>query len=270
MNKTMRRVGGVVLSAVFAGSVLTACGNDEEENAASDQVVSSEDDRPVEERFEWQARAADPNGILIFQPKGSESKGQILSTETRSYEPGSEEAKTSEPEGVVFQLVDSSPVEPVPFSESDGPTGFDGMVPTGYTQSAAGAALAAAAYAAAAFSPNYPEFIEKASVGATEETRKRVESVAAQIAQDKETLRSVHTVGRAPASEGVRVELIRPDYARVTIYSRGEKENGMQGLIALTRDLEWVDGQWKMNISSNPSVSESDQLPEEACTWNQS
>ena len=144
------------------------------------------------------------------------------------------------------------------------------MVPTGYTQSAAGAALAAAAYAAAAFSPNYPEFIEKASVGATEETRKRVESVAAQIAQDKETLRSVHTVGRAPASEGVRVELIRPDYARVTIYSRGEKENGMQGLIALTRDLEWVDGQWKMNISSNPSVSESDQLPEEAWTWNQS
>ena len=36
MNKTMRRVGGVVLSAVFAGSVLTACGNDEEENAASE------------------------------------------------------------------------------------------------------------------------------------------------------------------------------------------------------------------------------------------
>ena len=269
MNKTMRRVGGVVLSAVFAGSVLTACGNDEEENAASDQVVSSEDDRPVEERFEWQARAADPNGILIFQPKGSESKGQILSTETRSYEPGSEEAKTSEPEGVVFQLVDFSPVEPVPFSESDGPTGFDGMVPTGYTQSAAGVALAAAAYTAAAFSPNYPEFIEKASVGATEETRKRVESVAAQIAQDKETLRSVHKVGRGPASEGAKVDLIRDDYARVSLYSFGKRQDGTEGLVSITQDFQWIDDQWKLSISGTPEVSAVETLPKEAWTWDQ-
>lgn len=267
MSKTMRRVGGVLLSALFAGSVLTACGSDDENTSGSEQVAAADDDRPVEERFEWQARAADPNGILIFQPKASESKGQILSTETRSYEPGSEEAKNSEPEGVVFQLVEYSPSAPIPFSTSDGPTGFDGVVPTGYTQSAAGAALAADAYAAAAFSPDYPEFIDKASVGATEETRKRVEDVATEIAKDKETLRSVHAVGRGPASEGAKVELLRPDYARVSLYSRGEKEDGTQGIIALTRDLEWVDGQWKMNISADPSVSESDELPEGAWTW---
>lgn len=269
MNKTMRRVGGVVLSAVFAGSVLTACGNDEEENAASDQVVSSEDDRPVEERFEWEARAADPNGILIFQPKASESKGQILSTETRSYEPGSEEAKTSEPEGVVFQLVDFSSVEPVPFSESDGPTGFDGMVPTGYTQSAAGAALAAAAYTAATFSEHYPEFVEKATVGSTSETRDRARAIAERFSADKQGVAEVHKVGRGPASEGAKVDLIRDDYARVSLYSFGKRQDGTEGLVSITRDFQWMDDQWKLSISGTPEVSAVETLPKEAWTWDQ-
>ncbi|MBF4554379.1 hypothetical protein [Corynebacterium suicordis] len=266
MNKTMRRIGGVFLSAVFAGGALAACGSDDEENAGSEQVAAAEDDRSVEERFEWQARAADPNGILIFQPKASESKGQILSTETRSYEPGSEEAKNSKPEGVVFQMVDFTGAAPIPFSESDGPTGFDGMVPTGYTQSAAGAALAAEAYTGAALSSVYPEFLEKVSVGTTDEMRNEAKKNADFVAQSKD-IQTAHKAGHYPASEGAKVEMIRPDYARVSVYSRGTKEDGTPGFISTSRDLVWVGGLWKMSFDSQPSVAETDEFPKEGWSW---
>ena len=170
---------------------------------------------------------------------------------------------------MVFQLVDFSSAAPVPFSESDGPTGFDGMVPIGYTQSAAGAGLAAEAYQGAGLSNVYPEFIEKVSIGATSDIQEKAKRNSAEIGQRKE-FRDAHKPGYYPASEGSKVEMIRPDYARVSMYSRGEKEDGTDGLVIITRDLAWVDGRWKMNFDADPALGDADELPEGAWSWSQS
>ncbi len=229
------------------------------------------DSRSVADRFEWADRKADINGQMVYKPEPR--VGKILSETTRSYSsPTGVEASTARPEGVIFQSIDMANAVPVPFSMSDGPTGFDGNVPVGYTRSFAGAALAAGAYNCSTLT-FFPSVAKEKTI-VYEPTAEQMESVRAGERAMKEELHKspegaydVFQTGVVNAPDGYTIEAYDGSYARVIIYDRSNNlESGGQSIYASTVDLIWVDHGWMLKGYSH-TPEKLDSFPEGMIAW---
>ncbi|MGO2516850.1 MAG: hypothetical protein ACTH8X_12095, partial [Corynebacterium variabile] len=206
---------GFVATVVVVAAILFIVNRNGDSGNSSTADNSASGDDLVSE-MEWTGKRADINGQMVYFPK--DTKGQPFSTTVRDYSGDPGAAGSGTPSRTVFQTTDFSGGAPVPFSTQDGPTGFDGTVPVGYSQSAAGAALAAAAYFPQ-ISPvrtTYEEFVEKATYRPTSDQLSRA---AERVADDKDS--------RAPGEHGTivgaaasmySVPVFDTDYARVILY----------------------------------------------------
>ncbi|RAV33358.1 hypothetical protein [Corynebacterium heidelbergense] len=268
-RRNVRTLGAVIAAALLGLGGAAACGTSPERGDGADSAgsASEEDRRPPEQRFQWSAKAPDPHGVEVYAPPAGEGRGQVLSTATRTYDPGSTQARESRPENIIFQITDLGGIHPVAFSTSDGPTGFDGLVPVGYTQSAAGAALAAQAYMTAPTGQGYGDLVEKVVEDATDADRRSARQHSDRMAGDAE-MKERSVAGYYPASEGARVALVAADRAEVMIYERGQKADGSVGFFGRPMSLHWAEGRWKISsFHTFPRMWEGDQLPPEAWQW---
>lgn len=230
------------------------------------------DSRSVADRFEWADRKADINGQMVYKPEPR--VGKILSETTRSYpSPTGVEASTARPEGVVFETIDMERLYPIPFSMSDGPTGFDGNVPVGYTRSAAGAALAAGAYniATIKFNPDPQKFksmtADKNSPDIDVFRKLKDERVTKGETQDGDADEAFRR-GYIISPVGYKIVAYDGTYAKVMLCSVFPPEIAPEGksVRVANVDLVWTDQGWKVKMYT-PMTSESDSLPEGLISW---
>lgn len=237
--------------------VVTRGGEDDGASDSSDSAIDTS--KPLSEQFEWEGKEADPLGTMVYFPK--DEKGQPLSDSVRDYSDDPEAAASGTPSETLFQTTTFAAGTPIPFSTEDGPTGFDGTVPIGYSKSGAGAALAAAAYANQ-ISPirgTYAEFAEKGFIDPTSEFLEKSER------REKEQGREPEEQGElfSQAYVNYTVDAFDGDYARISIYRQYEDTPA-----AFSLDLRWDTNTWKLD--GNLSVpSKVDRIPEEAHTWKQ-
>lgn len=248
----------VLVLAVLVAAVIATVrggGDNETSEATPDQNAVPGD---IASNFEWKDKKADSFGDMEYLPE--DERGQILSEKTRDYA-NLDEAKAARPENVVFQAVKFSAGWPIPFSTTDGPTGFDGSVPVGYTNSAAGAALAAAAYfTQAASPPTGEEYARKVLLDPTEEAVERITKQA----DESRSIHEAHDPIVGDTSRGFNVTAFDQDYARVAIYLQAAG-GGEQSVLASEYSLKWVDGMWK--IADIEGAEQMDELPEGIETW---
>lgn len=243
----------VLVAAVIA--MVRGGGDNETSEATPDQNAVPGD---IASNFEWKDKKADSFGDMEYLPE--DERGQILSEKTRDYATP-EEAEAARPEDVVFQAVKFSAGWPIPFSTSDGPTGFDGSVPVGYTNSAAGAALAAGAYFThIAAPPTGEEYARKVLLNPTE-------SAVEQIIEGAEAGRAAHEAHDpifGDTTRGFNITAFDQDYARVVVYHQypGGGENSVVGA---EYSLKWSDDMWK--IADIEGAEQMSALPEEIETW---
>lgn len=246
----------VLVVAAAALFIVNRNGGDGDNNSASTKDSVSAD------QFTWSDKQADPWGTMMYLPE--DRRGQILSEDTRTYsDPFSESAGSARAEGVIFQATEFSGGAPIPFSSTDGPTGFDGVVPTGYTQSAAGATLAAAAYfTQMTMPPSYAEYIEKATINpSTDDIAKAKDRVEENRAAHEE-----HDDIVGGAMRFYQVDAFDGDYAKIRLYLVSAA-GGKDSVLESTADYRWVDGMWKISDQSGRRVL--DTVPEEAESWPQ-
>lgn len=228
-------------------------------NRDSDETTTpAEDTADAVLGMQWSGKQADVWGNMVYFPK--DTKGQPLTERVRDYTGDTVAAASGTPSKTVFQTTDFSGGVPVPFSTQDGPTGFDGTVPIGYSQSAAGAALAAAAYATQV-SPvrtTYEEFIAKGTYQPT----------SAQLAKARERVAD-EADSRAPGPHGeiagwhfpmYSIEVFDGDYARVVLYASLSDGNA-----AWPIELRWDNNTWK--FSATGEVQEPAEIPQGVISW---
>jgi hypothetical protein len=258
-RKSFRRIlaAGFIVVVVVVAAVLFFVnrGNDDKDGALSGGSGSS---TPAEQ-FDWAGKKADPRGVMVYFPK--DTKGQPLSDSTRDYSGNQTAAASGTPSDTVFETTDFSGGAPIPFSTKDGPTGFDGTVPTGYSKSAAGAALALAAYLpqVSPVRTTYEEFTQKATVDATSDSLAR----AADRVRDPEDSRAPRPQGEIEggAFPLYSVQAFDGDYARIILYNGNDPDR----LVAISGDLRWEDNTWKgvgMNL-----VKDVSEVPQGAQSW---
>ncbi|WP_125187507.1 hypothetical protein [Corynebacterium bovis] len=230
------------------------------------------DSRSVADRFDWADRKADINGQMVYKPEPR--VGKILSETTRSYpSPTGVEASTARPEGVVFETIDMERLYPIPFSMSDGPTGFEGNVPVGYTRSAAGAALAAGAYNVATIqmTPD-PQKLKSivanpspADIDAFQQLKEDRESDSDNRKADAdEAFRRGYIVSPA----GYKITAYDGSYAQVMICDVTSPEMDPEGksIRISSVDLIWTEQGWKVKMYT-PKNTTRDSLPEGLISW---
>ncbi|WP_125175067.1 hypothetical protein [Corynebacterium bovis] len=230
------------------------------------------DSRSVADRFEWADRKADINGQMVYKPEPR--VGKILSETTRSYpSPTGVEASKARPEGVVFETIDMERLYPIPFSMSDGPTGFDGNVPVGYTRSAAGAALAAGAYNVATiqFNPDPQKFksmVADKSSPDIDAFRRIKDERATNSELQNDDADEVFRRGYIISPAGYKIAAYDGTYAEVMLCSVFPPEIAPEGKSVRVSyvDLVWTDEGWKVKMYT-PMTSESDSLPEGLISW---
>lgn len=265
----------VVIVAAVALFIAGRFGGDDSTDASGDAAAGGAggavSSGQVAERFEWADRKADVNGQMVYKPEPR--RGQILSDRVRSYPSASgPEASSSKPQGVIFESIDIAKLTPVPFSTSDGPTGFDGDVPIGYSRSAAGAALAAGAYRAPiVFSDASPEKSRKILANPTtdqlEAARKLGEGWEIAVEQEGEAKSDGFLDGRLDAPDGYIINSYDGSYARVTIFDKGQNPTPSGKTIAASVvDLTWTDAGWKVK-GYDPEPTELDAFPEGMLSW---
>lgn len=254
----------IVTVAVLVLVVLVAAGVALLRNGGDDSV--SPEPVPTQEiqaddtasKFQWKDKKADSFGDMEYLPE--DERGQILSEQTRSYDT-LDEARAARPQNVVFQAVKFSAGWPIPFSTSDGPTGFNGSVPIGYTNSAAGAALAAGAYfTQIAAPPTGEEYARKVFLNPTSENIERLK-------ENSDKNRAAHAEHEpivGDTSRGFTVTAFEKDYARVAIYVQGTG-GGEGSVMGNEFSLEWKDNMWK--VARIESVQQMNDLPEGVETW---
>lgn len=252
-------IGGIIVVVVAVILVVVAVigsrqGGDE--TADDTEQSQSSDSAGPAGKFSWKDKQADAFGRMGYL--ADDPKGQILSTDTRTYS-SLEAAEDARPEGIVFQATEFSGGWPIPFSETDGPTGFDGTVPIGYTKSAAGAALATAAYyTQSSMPPTMGEYTEKVLLGAADDQLDAAREQSRKAVEERGTEVTVH--GNSPGHYAINA--FDGDYASVIIYNTSPSSGRVQ---AAQFELRWIDGQWK--VSGAVSVEAFDTLPEGAQTW---
>lgn len=242
----------VVAAAILL--IVNRVGDDDSDTSAQEPVTA--------DQYSWADKKADPWGTMMYLPE--DRRGQILSEDTRDYaDPSSDAAADARAEDVIFQATEFSGGAPIPFSSTDGPTGFDGVVPTGYTQSAAGATLAAAAYfTQMTMPPSYAEYIEKATIDpSTDDIAKAEDRVEENRAAHEE-----HDDIVGGAMRFYQVDAFDGDYAKIRLYLVSAA-GGEDSVLESTADYRWVDGMWKISDQSGRRVL--DTVPEEAESWPQ-
>lgn len=245
----------VIALAIVIVAGRNSGGSDDDEQSGGNSASS--DSMGTAGNFEWKDKKADAFGRMGYLPV-DDDRGQILSTTPRTYS-GNDTASTARPEGVVFEATRFSGGWPIPFSESDGPTGFDGNVPVGYTKSSAGAALAATAYyTMSAWPATIAEYTDKVLI----------DPPAEQVSWAKEqsrnaTPKSTDEITISGNSSGhYEVSVFDGDYAQVIVYTTSPSTSRV---LAAQYDLNWVDGMWKVKTLS--AAEPMDSLPEGAQTW---
>lgn len=268
----------VVIVAAAALFIVGRIGGDDSTDASGDGAaggaggaggVGSSDQ--VVDRFEWADRKADVNGQMVYKPEPR--RGQILSDRVRSYPSASgPEASSSKPQGVVFESIEISKLYAVPFSTSDGPTGFDGDIPVGYSRSAAGAALAAGAYNGATLIVNAsPEKSRKILANPTTDqldfARGLSEAWKDGGEQEYGSTFDGFLDGKLNAPDGYIINSYDGSYARVTIFDKGlNPMPSGKPIAASVVDLTWTDAGWKVK-GFDPEPAELDAFPEGMLSW---
>lgn len=265
----------VVIVAAVALFIAGRFGGDDSTDASGDAAAGGAggavSSGQVAERFEWADRKADVNGQMVYKPEPR--RGQILSDRVRSYPSASgPEASSSKPQGVVFESIDMAKLTAVPFSTSDGPTGFDGDVPIGYSRSAAGAALAAAAYnSVTLFMDPSPEKSKSMLAAPTTDKISNAEHLKEGwmkvVEEEGANKLDGFLDGRLDAPDGYIINSYDGSYARVTIFDKGQKPmpDGKTVGSAVV-DLTWTDSGWKIK-GLDPEPVALDAFPEGMLSW---
>ncbi|MDN8578304.1 hypothetical protein [Corynebacterium bovis] len=265
----------VVIVAAVALFIAGRFGGDDSTDASGDGAAGGAggavSSGQVAERFEWADRKADVNGQMVYKPEPR--RGQILSDRVRSYPSASgPEASSSKPQGVIFESITMDTIAPIPFSTSDGPTGFDGDVPIGYSRSAAGAALAAGAYRAPnLFSDPSPEKARSVLAKTTTDQLSKFEAMQKEreqyIADEGESKLDGFLDGHLDAPDGYIINSYDGSYARVTIFDKALNPMPSGKTIgAAVVDLTWTDAGWKVK-GFDPEPAELDAFPEGMLSW---
>jgi hypothetical protein len=247
-----------VVTVIAVNSSNSNQSNSADSTNSQDSSASSSEGDGAAAGFNWKDKKADPFGRMGYL-SAEDDRGQILSTTTRSYAT-LDDAKRARPEGVVFQATRFSGGWPIPFSTSDGPTGFDGTIPIGYTKSAAGAALAAAAYdTQTSMQISQEEFTRKVWLN------KATDDQLAEAKQNSEKAREVRgdeiTVDGTSAGH-YAVTAFDGDYAQVVVYVTSPSTGRV---IADQWELQWSEGMWKLKYIA--AMQKFDELPEGVSTW---
>lgn len=153
--------------------------------------------------------------------------------------------RTEPPQGVMWQQVDGGPM---PFSTSDGPTGIDGELPTGFAQTPQGAALAAQQFVARMLASKAGALAITSKRAVFDTLQSRQEAIARTAA-----LREWPPVplGR---SEAYRVTYWSRDYAVIELALAPEKEK-IQTWTTGRADLLWRDNDWYIKGGPIPSAN---------------
>lgn len=229
-------------------------GDDQAGQQNGDSSANGEE-QPLADQYSWEHKEADPFGQMVYAAE--DRRGQVLSDTTREYD-SADDAANAAVDDVVFQATDFSGRVPIPFSKTDGPTGFDGTVPVGYSQSAAGASLAAAAYFTQSWTPShYAEYMEKATVDPSSDDIARAEDEAEAGSQNFDENELIFGWAN-PAHQVITYD---GDYAKINVFMQDRDDNAVQ----TTVELRWVDGMWK--TSSVSEMEQIDAIPEEASVW---
>lgn len=248
---------GFVATVVVVAAILFIVNRngDSEDASHSGGGVSSNADPAAD--VEWAGKKADWLGTMVYFPK--DTKGQPLSTTVRDYSGDPGAAGSGTPSRTVFQTTDFSGGAPVPFSTQDGPTGFDGTVPVGYSQSAAGAALAAVPYMYQEMTPlksTYVEYVEKCIY---EPSTEDISSARSRADTDGRNPSSAEDVfGQAVSMYSV--DVFDGDYAKITLYI-----NASDGPGGVPMELRWDENTWKLSgIGAPTQISE---IPQDVHSW---
>lgn len=248
----------IVVLVVAAGLFIINRGGEDDQA----QPVGGGDADVSAEQFQWADKKADPWGTMMYLPE--DRRGQVPSTDTRQYpDPFGMQAANARAEGVVFQATEFSAGAPIPFSTTDGPTGFDGTVPIGYTQSAAGATLAASAYLTqSAHPPTYAEYFRKVTINPSTADIAKAE-------QRVEENRAAHEANDDITGAAMRfyqVDAFDGDYAKIRLYLVSAA-GGPKSVAEFSYEYRWIDGMWKPSGKDTTRVL--DAVPQEAESWEQ-
>ncbi|WP_027020475.1 hypothetical protein [Corynebacterium sputi] len=233
---------------VVAGLVLFfARGSEDSPTAAPATHPDGEDSVQAEQ---WAGKTADRWGTMVYFPV--DSRGQILSERLTKRDPADPSAQLIAPEGVVMQYTDvGSTGMPVPFSTTDGPTGFDGTLPTGFSQSGAGAGLAAAHWVATMWTED-TDVVDDYAAMADGFSQKNIER-RKRMARGETGGNLSDEMLSMPAAEAYKITAWDGDYARVTAYFRDHKDD-VDFYLTYDMDLRYSNGQW-IPLHSDTSTS---------------
>ena len=236
---------------VVVGLVLFfARGSEDSPTAAPATHPDGEDSVQAEQ---WAGKTADRWGTMVYFPV--DSRGQTLSERLTERDPADPSAQLIAPEGVVMQYTDvGSTGMPVPFSTTDGPTGFDGTLPTGFSQSGAGAGLAAAHWVATMWTEDTDVVDDYAALAdgfSQKQTEKRKREARGETGGNLD-----EQVLNAPAAEGYKINAWDEDYARVRTYFRVHNED-REFYVAYDMDLRYENAQW-VPMHGNDSLNSSE------------
>lgn len=238
----------VVIVAVVSGGVYAVFRSAGADNSASGADRSSPQPVPPQTpRQEWGLPYTDELGRRVEIPPNPD--GIALDQDDAARTPATDTVTL--PSKVQWQKVRNFPL---PFSTSDGPTGIDGRMATGFAQTPRGAALAGmhlftrgTATAAGAV-----ELLDRHVITDSEQAEQSRRRVLDQ-ARAAVTTRGPDALG-TPAMFRVDAYRItqwapgRPDYA-VVEYAMLEPSRA--GWVTLTLDLHWREGDWQLELGDH-------------------
>lgn len=254
---------GLALLLVLGVSLLVAVQSrpDTPEGSGGESAVTVD-------KKEWAGKTADRWGTLVYFPL--DEAGDPLASETIARDHRAPDAGEVEPAGVVFQRTALAGERvPVPFSTSDGPTGFDGVIPTGFSRSGAGAALAAGHWIAGAYGGgDVDDFLSDVQIGMKAAERAAVRDASKNGIKPVEGLSEdvLAQMERLPAPEAYRVEAWDGDYARIRLYFKIHSEQTTFYLVP-NLDVRWDSGQWRPDFTEATETLHMMEIQPGAVRW---
>lgn len=234
-------IGGMILSLV-----LIFRGDDAEPLVSLDQGATGTGSE-IEDGLFQPDPVFDQVNRVVYVPL--DSKGVLLSETTA----GGSRPADQEPSGVMLQRIHGN--MDLPFSTSDGPTGFtDNGVATGFSRTAQGAALAAAHYFGYVYAG---------------QDRLEMLDAAGRLSDPKGEFSNLGSASNTPSSVMPMVKvLFNPDLALVKFGYTAEMTDGSTKIVVSKIPMVWREGtEWVLQADSTALGVEYEPLPADG--WHQ-
>ncbi|UNN05353.1 hypothetical protein [Rhodococcus opacus] len=233
-----------VFVVVAGGGVAYFVSRDDNDTAEGQAPVTL---APQTERADWGLPFTDELGRRVEVPPNPD--GVVLDQDTDSRKPASD--ITGAPGGLQWQRIRNFPL---PFSTTDGPTGIEGRMATGFAQTPRGAALAgiqlytrggATMAGAAEF---YADRVVPDSDPLEQLRQDFLRRATDAIASGRGDERALLPYFRVDAYRVTQWDPQRPDYAVVEYAMLKESRTGW---VSKSAELLWRDGDWQIKLTAD-------------------